>query len=113
MGKIIFGISVILLANISFAEITVEQYKESLSNESTKKIMGLYIAGLGDGFFLASAASKSLDNKDLYCPPSNFVLTFDNYIKVLNQEIDGGDHTKDTPVGVVLFIGLQKTFPCN
>jgi hypothetical protein len=113
MKKLILAISSILVTSSALGAMTIELYNEASNKKEGKQLVEMYIYGLGDGFFWANAAAKATNNKDLYCPPPNLIMNGKNYMDILNQEIEKGLYTKDTEVGLVLFLGLKNTFPCD
>ena len=104
------------------AQITVKDYKATLSNDDVAKIvaMKLYISGVGDGLLWANAEATRR-KIPLFCEPNNLKLLVDNYIDMINSQIGrlsqpGGaskSELDDLPIGMLLLKGLEGTFPCE
>ena len=77
----------------------------------------VYMRGVGTGYAHANSELRVNKQKQLYCQPGNLALTVDNYLRILDDEIQErrkeGQYIEDIPVELLLLKGLQKTFPCN
>jgi hypothetical protein len=55
--------------------------------------------------------------KPMYCPAGKLALYPENFIDILNREInersDRGDKDQNMLLGLLLLSGLQRTFPCD
>lgn len=83
-----------------------------------KYAIDLHIGGMGEGVFAANVAAGR-KNAWLFCPPTTLALYPDNYVRILNETIDRSIDTETfrtyqdhDGLGVLLLIGLQRTFPC-
>lgn len=113
MKKIILAIITPLVTNVALGGMTIDYYKEISKDEELKHIATAYVTGLGEGFFWSNAALKANNKNILYCPPPKLKINGDVYMDILNQQINDGKYAKDTELGLVLFSGLRKTFPCS
>jgi|TARA_B100000315_G_scaffold118294_1_gene108420 hypothetical protein len=58
-------------------------------------------------------------NNPFFCPPDHLALNANNYVEILEREIqrqrESGNLNEDASVGVelILFFGLVRTFPCS
>jgi hypothetical protein len=68
--------------------------------------------GIGRGLFWANAEADDSFKKKLYCAPQKLALGLDNYLRIVDDEIDRVVYTPDMPVELVLLKGLQRVFPC-
>ncbi len=95
---------------------TTEQYDDLAKSDSTGKF---YLKGVGDSLQFASVWGEGNGHAPLFCPPEKFVLTADNFDNIYTEELEklkkekGVKQTKFLPVGLVMLLGLQSTFPCK
>tara|TARA_B100001971_G_C17698343_1_gene290448 strand:- start:115 stop:366 length:252 start_codon:yes stop_codon:yes gene_type:complete len=62
-------------------------------------------------------------NNPFFCPPDHLALNANNYVEILEREIqrqreggifgEGGISKEDASVELILFYGLVRTFPCS
>jgi hypothetical protein len=105
-----------------FAEdMNVKEYttRMSSSNRAVTAEAQLYVRGLGEGISWANTENVVLKMPALYCQPENLILTQENYIDVLNRQIEAKRMTTkaatldETPIGLLLTLGLREAFPCT
>jgi len=95
---------------------TTEQYDDLAKSDSAGKF---YLKGVGDSLQFASVWSEGNGHAPLFCPPEKFVLTADNFDNIYTEELEklkkekGVKQSKSLPVGLVMLLGLQSTFPCK
>ena len=93
----------------------VKNYKELKAIET----MRTFVEGVGRGLSIANAVMGSEIGGKLFCPPSSFALTVENYFHILDEEIVRSEETKGydavqkDPIDILLLYGLQNTFPCK
>ena len=114
VGLLVFG------AGKSNAEETVKVYREDIAagrQSSDFYMIRAFITGLGEGMIWANA--QSTNNKvPLFCA-GHLPLHFENYTDILDREIkklstvESEEKLAQTPIGLVLLLGLQETFPCD
>jgi hypothetical protein len=89
------------------------------SDASVVKEAKMYVKGLGDGISWANTLVSLEDGRALYCPPDKLALTVENYLDILDRQIDARSKVvteaklNETPLGFLLLDGLQETFPCK
>ena len=95
---------VIALAGFGTAhsEISIKEYKSVKEEHFTK----VYINGIGRGLFWANAEADDSFKKKLYCSPSKLALGVENYLQIIDDEIERATYTSDMPVELVLLKGL-------
>ena len=72
-----------------------------------------YVRGLGQGISWMNAGSAVKLGKQLFCPPPNLPITDDQYMAILEEHVRfDGTYAKE-PAGLVLLVGLERTFPCR
>jgi hypothetical protein len=100
----------IVLFLLFVSPVKVESVKDYLGSPLTTR--KAYVAGVGNGLFWANVYLK----KSLYCPPPNLAVYVDNYVDILDREIDISRKNKtltdDTHIELLLIEGLKRTFPC-
>ena len=111
-----FWISVFcwLLSATANAEYSIKDYKavkakgESLEWEVFKE----YIDGVGVGYMWANE-SFAADHKIRYfCSPPHLSMNADNYVSIINGVLKEHKLPDDQSIELVLWHGLQDTFPC-
>ncbi len=87
-----------------------DQYKD-------QEMFKSYISDIGIGYFYANVELVMRKQKLLYCQPEKLVVTEDNYLRILEDTIKEirrkGQNLEDSPIELILLLGLQKTFPCQ
>lgn len=114
MKQIALAAALLLGASqMTHAELRVGQYQQM--KDSQRADLYALIGGLGEGIAWANAWIESHNQPKLYCPP-NIPLQTQNYKDILDAEITSappGLITPDLPIGMVIMLGLEKTFPCK
>lgn len=113
----IFKILIYLLASLlafaqtTRAEIMLRDYKTLKSSEQFK----IYINGVGIGFSWSNSILERRGAQQLYCQPAKLSLGPENYQNILDNEINDTTnlYKPDTPIELILLLGLVRTFPCN
>jgi len=117
-------ILLVLLGLLSFgavanAEITVKEYRTAMSSgkESQVQLTRLYVAGVGEGILVANSMAERI-NTPLFCQPEKLALAIDNFISIIDRIIKDVTpkappaELDDTPIPIMLMLGMQETFPC-
>jgi len=98
------------------AELTVKEYKERMASSDAAVIATTraFINGLGVGIGWANTDSKV----KLFCQPGKLALEVQNFIDIINSEIETAstfmpqESLDKSFIGLVLLRGLEDTFPC-
>lgn len=112
---------VIVSTSVNAQEMPVLMYEEAMqsSDERVVNLVKTYVAGLGEGMVWANAKANKTP---IFCAPETLALNVDNFIQVLNQQIEGyrapdivssGFDVDPKPIGAILMAGLADTFPCD
>lgn len=114
------------MVTTTFAEMTLSKYKEKRNsqNEVEKSVIKIYVGGVGEGFGWANSELQSRKDKPLFCQPQKLALTNENYIRILDDELeiweknitDESERKKffdKVTIEPLLLQGLKRTFPCN
>jgi hypothetical protein len=116
-------IATLFLLSVSVVQLkantTVKQYKADLASGSTAaSFTKVYVYGLGEGFLFANI--KATEKKTpLYCQPDKLALSMENYVDIVDRQIKERSNRMtqaqldEIPIAVLLFEGLQETFPCT
>lgn len=119
MVKILVISFVIFLFSNSLNAMSVKTYEEMMSsnNSSDVLVVKTYVFGLGEGFTMSNTVLLGRKQESLFCPPENLPLNADNFIDILNKTIDryknAGKNISEMPILILLFRGLETTFPCS
>lgn len=109
--KLITTVLIILLSSINrVTALTIKEYKE-MSNEEIVKI---YVKGVGEGLMWGNTMINVRQNTNIFCPPPKMALNGENYISILQKELESNSSYKDSdPIELVLVLALEKVFPCK
>ena len=96
--------------------ITVSEFEKGKKND--KDYIKTFITGVGYGFSWIIAILISEGRPQLYCVPGNLVLNDDNYIKIIDDELvedekSNKSYSQSDSIELILFFGLERTFPCK
>jgi hypothetical protein len=127
-------IPLLCFAGESFAEakdLRVKEYKEwklaAISGavpNTDKRELELYVGGIGEGLEWANASLQSASRAQtgrppLYCQPPNLVVNVENYLSMVDRQIEKLAKTTTEEkldkmfVGILLLDALENTFPCS
>lgn len=105
------------LSSAAMAEITIgsnptyRDYKEYPGSAMDSFLNGAYN---GISWYLASHSNKKSSKDILICLPNHLVVNLSNVKDIVNRQAERmGADADDTPLGMILSFGLQRTFPCN
>ena len=118
--KIILAMVLVSAAIQAKAEISVKEYRAGKSADGGLSAENKrYIDGLGDAFGWADARLTTGHLKPLFYAPGKLGLFTENYIEILDSEIEEDSKVstrKDIDeifIGLMLLRGLERTFPCK
>lgn len=115
--KIVVLAALFLQLFISLASaITVSEFEKGKMND--KDYIKTFITGVGYGFSWINTILISEGRPPLYCVPGNLVLNGDNYIRIIDDELvedekSNKSYSQSSPIELILFFGLERTFPCK
>jgi len=115
ISKLAFFVVLSLFVNRADA-MNISDY-ESLK-EDDRDVLEIYIRGVGAGVLWTQAVSEEFHNVKIYCPPAGLKLNPQNHINIIDNMLESrkpaaGPFDPDTPVEMLLVLGLKKTFPCE
>lgn len=93
--------------------ISLGDYRSGAENEDINDFSGVYITGVGAGYYWANAMLTASKQRPVYCQPDNIPLNGFNYEEMVKRESARGKYTDSTPVAVILLRGLMTAFPCQ
>jgi hypothetical protein len=117
--KLIFTLILVLglmISTISYAEMTVKNYKAAIKDETLKVIAENHINGIGIGIVWTNNYVTHRKQKPLFCEPDKLSLNGANYIAILDDQIEKLktlSDLDDKSVAMLLLYGLIETFPCK
>jgi hypothetical protein len=102
------------------AEVTVKEYKTRMASSDAFQVaaMKFYIRGLGEGLTWANTQARAMKTP-LFCSPRKLALTLENYIDIIDRQIEKRSseitqaELEGTFIGLMLTVGLEETFPCE
>ena len=82
--------------------------------ETAPRTAEFYVTGVARGFEASNAVLSNRGDARLFCVPRKLPLNTRNYIDILDDELErrGTAVTGNELVEIVLFRGLERTFPC-
>ncbi len=92
----------------------VKTYKEL--TKTSVVYVEFYVRGIGEAY---GWSSIQLGDKAYYCPPKKLSLNAQNYMSIIDREIEvlendsSSKNPSEIPIPLVLFSGLNKSFPCS
>jgi hypothetical protein len=100
-----------LLIGASASALTVKEFK-ILRNDARATY---YVYGVGNGMVWANAELVTRHAQPLFCAPATLVLNEDNYLALLDSELQSGKSKvkDDSPIEPILLAALEKTFACR
>jgi hypothetical protein len=114
----------LFLLTISFeqvkaSDLSVKAYKVMMAGDKNAvDLTRTFVNGLGSGMEWANATA-TLKKAPLFCQPAHLALTEENYIDILNAQIDKRAKVKtaaeleNEQIEMLLLFGLEETFPCS
>jgi hypothetical protein len=118
LSAALFLASALIYSGASAASITVGIYEQArAAGTDIGKGNKSYINGVGNGYAWANGELANRSQPLLFCAPDKLALTEDNFVAILNDEIDKHPgaikgYSDDTPIEFILLHGLQHVFPC-
>ncbi len=113
MKSIILALTILFTGSVQAMNVT--QYEKFIVEYEAET--QYYIHGVGVGLHALSVVGELKGNKPLLCIPSKLIVNMYNHISILEDQIaimKGQGIDMDTmELSVVLFWGLERTFPCN
>ena len=110
-------INAVFFSSTAWGEILVKDYKKL--KQTDKAFIAAYINGVGNGIDWSNTIMKVKIGNQLYCPPEKLALSVENYIRILDDEIEkreksvGFEKVQEEPIEMDLLLGLLATFPCK
>ena len=115
---LILGFLAVSAMNVDAAMSVKDYKKSSAGDEIAVLVMKSYVQGLGDGIAWANIAATH-DKKPMYCAPPRLTLGLENFLDIINRQIDiqakrlTQAQLDDSEIGFMLMLGLVETFPCE
>jgi hypothetical protein len=100
----------------AYAHLTTKMFREAkAAGGHNWALVQTYVMGAGEAYMAANAASLVEHRQLLYCQPENLVLSEDNYVNILQDEITRWRDRSSDDLAIILSLlaGLEYTFPCK
>jgi hypothetical protein len=110
----IFVVCLCLVSVDSWAEFTYKelQHVYGTSELGSTHVVDDYLIGLYEGINAASLATYMKTKQPLICNPNNFDLNINDIRSIIKDAHVAHNSEGTIPVSYLLFVGLNKTFPC-
>jgi hypothetical protein len=123
-------LAVLLLTSIALpvhlAAMDVKSYQKFPKDDISKKVLLMYVRGVGDALGWSNAYLTTTKQKPMYCVPPKLALETENYKRLLDDEIKmakakvtpdqvkslGAVPLNDAPIEMLLLFALVDAFPC-
>jgi hypothetical protein len=104
-------------AGPAHAGLHLDVYEALKKNAPITKDTKIYVAAIGLGILEANVELAISNQPQLYCLP-HIVLNADNYIALLDREVEGqiavrDSYAPDTDIAYILMKALRRSFPCK
>lgn len=95
--------------------VSVDFYQSQIhsKNETEVLLMKNYVKGALDGIQWANISIIKDKRDPLYCQPQSLGLNTNNAIQIIDYMIKSMPAKGDINISLLLFLGLQKSFPCK
>ncbi len=108
--KLVLTIGMLSLFVNQANAMSVSNYKRFKKEQLN--LLKLHINGVGQGISWSNSFVENKLKEKLYCSPQKISLNTGNFMAIIDKEIDTGRWKGDDHVEMILFFGLEKTFPC-
>jgi hypothetical protein len=88
------------------------QHIYETSEKGSTHVVDNYLLGLYEGINASNLAIYMQTKKFLFCKPNNFDLNVNDIRSIIKDAHAAHDSEGTIPVSYLLFVGLNKTFPC-
>ena len=117
---IAFSVLLSLLFSNSANAVDVKKYEELKRTPLSREVLKNFIDGVGYGYSWSNTFLERRGDKKLYCEPQKILLNAENYIDIIDRQIAVLKKRNfqlqaimETPVELLLYIGLVDSFPCS
>jgi hypothetical protein len=97
-----------------WAEFTYKELQHiyKTSEKDSTHAVDNYLVGLYEGINASNLANYMQTKQPLFCKPNNFDLNVNDIRSIIKDAHETHDSEGTIPVSYLLFVGLNKTFPC-
>ena len=117
---IAFSVLLSLLFSNSANAVDVKKYEELKRTPLSREVLKNFIDGVGYGYSWSNTFLERRGDKKLYCEPQKILLNAENYIDIIDTQIAVLKKRNfplqaimETPVELLLYVGLVDSFPCS
>jgi hypothetical protein len=97
-------------AQATSVSVTLDTYRKHIARPDMKALNGLYLDGVREG--ITTAVALLPDDDVPFCIPGQLALTTEQAEDIMLRYADEHKVAGDTPISIILFVGLKATFPC-
>lgn len=94
------------LSSPAAAEMSAQEFMQQV--DRGEQVPQVYMAGIATGIEWANASAS----KKLYCAPQKLAITADQNLSMLREVLRETPRLATSPLGLVLMISYERTFPC-
>jgi hypothetical protein len=95
------------------AEVSVSKYREVKNDASIE----IYVSALEHAYGWSNAFLVMEGRSPIFCAPEKMRFTHQDLLFVIDRETEAlkkkGKDVEDSPIGMLLLLGLKKDFPCK
>lgn len=117
MKKLALIALIILSASSAAGDWTVSAYRTFKTDRELWDLARIHIRGVGTGYSWANLYLKRAGQGQLFCPPQKKAPKDDDYIDILDREIQRrarkDKEIEERYIEKLLMDGLKRTFPCT
>ncbi len=117
---IAFSVLLSLLFSNSANAVDVKKYEELKRTPLSREVLKNFIDGVDYGYSWSNTFLERRGDKKLYCEPQKILLNAENYIDIIDRQIAVLKKRNfplqaimETPVELLLYVGLVDSFPCS
>jgi hypothetical protein len=86
---------------------------ETMNTQKQREIVMALVSGTQDGISWANTALNHRKQPPLYCQPDKLTITTLQMIDMIRRTIKEKPKLGDYPLGMVVLVTLQDSFPCK
>jgi len=97
-------------AESNSVSVRIGDYLKNNNNLSMRELNVLYLDGVREG--ITTALALLPDGTEPICMPPKLALTVEQAEEIMLRFAKDHSPKADTPIGVILYLGLKDAFPC-
>lgn len=77
------------------------------------RVQKMYLVGVGNGLKWQERYTHKVKGIQVFCMPKESILNVNNYIQILDNEINKGIYPDSSYIELIMLVGFINTFPCK